>query len=166
MNIEMIGYNSSSVSKKYGGIFINDPQIGNYSLYRSDYGHSEYSIVGITHTTLSRTVIDLIGDLLIKPVMPWDALICTSSCVKDSIIKLTEYYKESFSERFNTTQFILPELPIIPLGVHANDFNFTESYKIKARKELGINEDDMVFVFVGRLSFHAKPILFQCINHS
>ena len=156
MNIEMIGYNSSSVSKKYGGIFINDPQIGNYSLYRSDYGHSEYSIVGITHTTLSRTVIDLIGDLLIKPVMPWDALICTSSCVKDSIIKLTEYYKESFSERFNTTQFILPELPIIPLGVHANDFNFTESYKIKARKELGINEDDIVFVFVGRLSFHAK----------
>ena len=36
MNVEMISYNSSSISKKYGGIFINDPQVGNYALHRSD----------------------------------------------------------------------------------------------------------------------------------
>ncbi len=156
MNVEMISYNSSSISKKYGGIFINDPQVGNYALHRSDYGHSEYSIVGITHTTLSKTVNDLIGDLLIKPVMPWDALICTSSCVKDSVLKLTDYYKEFFSDRFNSTQYIFPELPIIPLGIHTNDFNFTENFRAISRKQLGINENDVVFVFVGRLSFHAK----------
>lgn len=156
MNVEMIAYNSSLAAKKYGGIFINDPQVGNFSLYRSDYGHSEYSIVGITHTTLSRTVMDLIGDLLIKPVMPWDALICTSSSVKDSVLKLTEYYKEFFSDRFGSKEFISPELPIIPLGIHTNDFNFTGSFKNQSRKEMGISEDDIVFVYVGRLSFHAK----------
>ena len=50
----------------------------------------------------------------------------------------------------------LPQLPVIPLGVHCADFVITQEARRAGREALGIAEDEVVALFVGRLSFHAK----------
>jgi hypothetical protein len=51
---------------------------------------------------------------------------------------------------------VLPQLPVIPLGIHTQDFVFTEQDRAEARRELGVDERTQVVLFMGRLSFHAK----------
>ena len=88
--------------------------------------------------------------------MEWDALICTSKAVKDSVDKINDYQEEYLKDRFNVKKFIKPMFPVIPLGIHSEDFNFTNDFKDQSRKKLNINKNDIVLIFLGRLSFHAK----------
>ena len=156
IDMEIFPWDKPFLSEKYGGIFIGDPQIGNFSILRSDFGHDKYSIIGITHTTMSRGIMDFIGDILIKPVQEWDALICTSKCVKDTVDDILSFHMESLKERVGAKNFVKPQLPIIPLGVHTEDYNFSQKEKTEIREKLGINKEDIALTFVGRLSFHAK----------
>jgi hypothetical protein len=51
---------------------------------------------------------------------------------------------------------VLPQLPVIPLGIHTQDFEFSAPQKATARSALGVSPDTLVVLFMGRLSFHAK----------
>ena len=53
---------------------------------------------------------------------------------------VSEFYKKSLGANKKE----LPMLPIIPLGVHDDDFNFDDEYKNNSRKSLGIEDDDIV----------------------
>jgi len=100
---------------------------------------------------------DSIVGLLTAPVMPWDALICTSKAVADAVKILLMAEQDFLRWRLGSLPKIrLPQLPIIPLGVHCDDFNFSAQQRSAARAELKIEEDEVVALFVGRLSFHAK----------
>ena len=156
INVELFNYDKLNNSNKYGGLFIHDPQIGNFGLYRSKFGNNSFSIVGITHTTMSLGVINFLSDLYSKPAMEWDALVCTSSSVKSSIMKIIDYQEEFLKDKFEAKKFPKPQFPIIPLGIHSRDFNFTLSQRDEVRKKMGIKENDIALIFVGRLSFHAK----------
>ena len=48
--------------------------------------------------------------------MPWDAIICTSNCVLDTVNKILEAQKEFLSKRYSIQDCILPKLPVIPLA--------------------------------------------------
>ena len=50
----------------------------------------------------------------------------------------------------------LPQLPIIPLGVHCDDFDIAPDAREAARAALDLSADDVAALFVGRLVFHAK----------
>ena len=160
IDLKIIPWTNPSLSEEFGGIFLGDPQIGNFSVLRSKFGHEKYSIIGITHTTFSSGVIDQLNQLFFKPIQEWDALICTSKCVKDTVNKVIENNKEYLKERYNVDKFIYPQLPIIPLGVHPEDYDSSDDIKIKFRKKIGAKKDDVVLIFVGRLSFHAKAHYF------
>jgi starch synthase len=51
---------------------------------------------------------------------------------------------------------VLPHLPVIPLGIHTQDFAYTQEQKATARQTLGVTPETLVVLFMGRLSFHAK----------
>jgi len=156
IDLKWIPFDKPYLSEPFGGIFIPGPGIDEFSDARSFFGHDRYSLIGITHTTASSRVMDSIASLLTKSIMPWDAIICTSNCVLDTINKVLESQKEFLSKRYNIKNYILPKLPIIPLGIDENEFDFSDEYVQTARKKLDINVDDIVIVYVGRLSFHAK----------
>jgi len=99
---------------------------------------------------------DALVELLIAPIYPWDALICTSTAVKDNVMRVLSAKLDYLKERFGITRAVLPQLPVIPLGVHTDDFNFSPEERALARKALGIEAETIVVLFVGRLSFHAK----------
>ena len=59
-------------------------------------------------------------------------------------------------ERLGITQLQLPQLPVIPLGIHTDDFVCTSEQRIMARQAIGVTNDVIVVLYLGRLSFHAK----------
>jgi glycosyltransferase involved in cell wall biosynthesis len=139
-----------------GAVFYPGPDIGKHAFHRAAFGHTAWSVCGITHTTSSAQAMDGIADLLTKPIQPWDALICTSQAVKHNVSHLLQAQADYLSERLGARKMVLPQLPVIPLGVHAADFEFTEAHKQQARQDLGLTPNDVVVLFMGRLSFHAK----------
>ncbi len=139
-----------------GGLFLPGPGLGVQAWMRASHGHGAWSLCGITHTTASAVAMDALAELLTAPVQPWDALICTSTAVKDMVRRVLQAQAEHLAQRLGARQFPLPQLPVIPLGVHAGDFAFTPQQRAEARAAMGVGDRSLVTLFVGRLSFHAK----------
>lgn len=139
-----------------GSLYLPGPGIAEHAWRRAFVGHGTYSLCGITHTTASQAAMDAIVTLLDGPVQPWDALICTSQAVKQTVENVLQEQVNYYQERLAVGRLVLPQLPVIPLGLHTQDFNFTEAQKARARKSLGLEHDSIVVLFLGRLSFHAK----------
>ena len=151
-----IPWGSPQQSDKFGGIYYPAPDIAKLANQRFFYGHDNYNLVGITHTTASEHVINSLVESYTSPLMEWDAIICTSKSVKNTINVLYDQYFDILKNKIGATKKPQFSLPIIPLGVHADDYLFTDQEKINSRKDLNIGKDDIVLLFLGRLSFHAK----------
>ena len=139
-----------------GSVYFPGPGIAEHAWHRAFVGHGTYSLCGITHTTASQAAMDAIVTLLNGPVQPWDALICTSQAVKQTIETVLQAQVNYYQDRLAVGRLVLPQLPVIPLGLHTQEFNFTEAQKAHARQSLGLEHDSIVVLFLGRLSFHAK----------
>jgi glycosyltransferase involved in cell wall biosynthesis len=139
-----------------GCLYLPGPNLKDSAWQRAPIGARSYSLCGITHTTASHLALSSITDLLTAPVRSWDALICTSTAVRDTVRMLLENQARYLREQLGATRFELPQLPVIPLGVHCADFEFNEGERQQARTALGIGADEIVVLFVGRLAFHAK----------
>jgi alpha-maltose-1-phosphate synthase len=139
-----------------GVVYYPGPGIGEHAFHRAAYGHGAWSVCGITHTTSSAGAMDALTELITAPVQPWDAVICTSTAVKDNVTRLLQAQVDYFKDRLGITRLSLPQLPVIPLGIHTADFVFSAAQRAEARKTLHVPEQALVVLFLGRLSFHAK----------
>ena len=142
---------------RIGTVYWPAPGLAEPARARLRRGPAAYSLCGVTHTTCSHTVMDEICDMLTAPVMPWDAIICTSAAVAETVTTLlareADYLRWRFGAPLDVT---LPQRRVIPLGVHVEDFAFTEGDRASARQRLNLADDEIVSLFVGRLSAHAK----------
>jgi len=145
-----------NLTSEFGGIQLPGPNIIDFAHHRSFFGHQTYSLCGITHTTASYEVMSSFSSLLTEPVMPWDAIICTSESVLNTVNKILEVRSDFLKSKVNLSKKVLPQLPIIPLGINTDEFDYSEDFKADSRKKLNINDNDIVITYVGRLSFHAK----------
>ncbi len=148
--------------KKYGRLrealtfYTPGPDLASLAWQRRFFGDHAWSICGITHTTASAAAMDCIVDLISSPVRPWDGLICPSTAVKGHVLNIIEAQKEYLKDENGAELFSLPQMPVIPLGVHLKDFSFSERQRQSSRMTLAIEEHEVVVLYVGRLSFHAK----------
>ncbi|MBU6285387.1 MAG: glycosyltransferase [Betaproteobacteria bacterium] len=152
-----------------GAIYFPGPGIGEHAFHRAAYGHGAWSLCGITHTTSSAGAMDALAALITSPVQPWDAVICTSSAVKNNVERLLQAQVDYLSDRLGISKLVLPRLPVIPLGIHTKDFVYSETVKSQARTSLGAGPETIVLLFMGRLSFHAKahPLaMYQAVQHA
>ena len=139
-----------------GLVYFPGPGIGEHAFHRTASGHGAWSLCGITHTTSSALAMNALAELITAPVQSWDALICTSAAVKSNVERLLQAQVDYLKDRLGITKLVLPQLPVIPLGIHTKDFAFDEAQKTAARQKLGVATDALVVLFTGRLSFHAK----------
>lgn len=141
-----------------GLVYYPGPGIGQHAFHRvaATGAHTGWSLCGITHTTSSAGAMDALSELITAPVQPWDAVICTSTAVKDNVTRLLQAQANMLKERLGISKLVLPMLPVIPLGIHTQDFVYTVAQKTAARKRLKANDNTLVVLFMGRLSFHAK----------
>jgi hypothetical protein len=139
-----------------GTVYFPGPGIGENAWHRAAYGHGAWNLCGITHTTSSARAMDAIAELITAPVQPWDAVICTSAAVKDNVERVLQAQAAHLVQRLGVQKLVLPQLPVIPLGIHTQDFVFSAKQRGAARKALSAGKDALVVLFMGRLSFHAK----------
>ena len=95
---------------------------------------------------------DALADMLTAPLEPWDALICTSKAVIDSVEVLLGAARQDLAERLGATRFASPQLVTIPLGVNTSDFAASHEHRKAWREKLDIPQDAIVALYVGRLS--------------
>ena len=141
---------------RVGALFVPGPGLGEHARKRSLWSHDAWSLVGVTHTLSSARAMDSITELVSAPIMPWDALICTSSVAQSVVADLIAREEEDLSRRLGATSFTRPKLPHIPLGVHSDEFTPSDATRVLGRKKLGLADDELAVLFMGRLSFHAK----------
>jgi alpha-maltose-1-phosphate synthase len=119
----------------------------------------DFSLCGLTHTVASDRVVNSLGRYLVAPTQPWDALICTSTSVRAVVERVIEQHAGFLAERGGAGMKNPVRLPVIPLGVDC-DFHAPDGANARPgaalRERLGITENDMAALFLGRLSFHAK----------
>jgi starch synthase len=163
--VKVVDKSTLSALKDIGTVYYPGPGIGEHAFHRALAGglcasarnpHTAWSLCGITHTTSSVGAMDALAELITAPVQPWDAVICTSTAVKDNVQRLLQAQVHYLQGRLGISKIVLPLLPVIPLGIHTQDFEFTEAQKAKARETLGADQNTLVVLYVGRLSFHAK----------
>lgn len=142
--------------RTHGIVYHPGPGLAEHARQRSFWRHEAWSLCGITHTTSSARAMESVTQLITAPIQPWDALICTSSAVKKNVEFLLEREASYLSDRLGASRTVLPKLPVIPLGIHTEDFVFGAAERVAARRALSIADDTLVVMFMGRLSFHAK----------
>ncbi len=139
-----------------GALYLPDPGMHAHAWRRRAGDQRAYSLTGITHTTASAAVMDMIAELLPAPVQEWDALICTSRAVRSMVERLLDDQQDYLAGRLGATRFTRLQLPVIPLGVDCARLAPDPAARAAQRAELGIAPQDVAVLFMGRLSFHAK----------
>lgn len=128
-------------------------------LRRSVVGDAGYSLLGVVHTTAPLGIRSHIAAAAVAPVQPWDALVCTSPSVQQGLTCMFEAWGDHLAERFGGRRRVLPQLPLIPLGVDAAALAALAdrpAVRAAARAEIGAGPDDVVVLWVGRHSATEK----------
>jgi starch synthase len=123
---------------------------------RNAVSPNAYSLFGVTHTLSSGGAMDQISRMVMAPFQPWDALICTSRAALSVVERLFAAHRAWAAEHLGATRFVRPQTPVIPLGVDTGRFAPDAAARTAARAKLQLADDETVFLFAGRLSFHAK----------
>ncbi len=139
-----------------GTFFYPSPNYTTDAWRRAPYGTGSWSICGITHTTSTTAVMRGFFDLRFAPVMDWDAVICTSRAVQSAVQVQFDLTDQHVRAHFGANPPPRPMLPVIPLGVHCEDFRPEAAAGISLRERLGATPQDVVFTTIARLTPHEK----------
>ena len=139
-----------------GVLNVPSPEIDAEAWQRMPQGARRYALCGLTHTTATATVMRLIPDLLIAPVEDYDALICTSSAVRDAVETQLGAMRDYMSDAYGPRRRPEPMRATIPLGVNVDDFTTSPEHRKAWRERLDIPQDAVVVLFVGRFSVRTK----------
>ncbi len=132
------------------------PGLAQYAWLRHLGSSRAFSICGVTHTTVTARVLDILHENRVAPVEPWDALVCTSRAVRASVEAQGEMLDAYLAERIGGRPLPKPRYPVIPLGVVADDFTRDERARAEWRGKLGIGEGEVAALYVGRFNWTSK----------
>lgn len=135
-----------------------EPFISSYAWARRQFDQKAYSICGLSHTMSTAKAMETVGNCVVNPMQSWDAIICPSVAIQNAIRALWAGWQEYLDERFGGVSKCPVQTPIIPLGIDCADIarNRAPALRAKQRKLLGIDEDTVVILFLGRLSYYSK----------
>ena len=135
-----------------------DPGIVKYAWSRRHHGQRRYSLCGIAHASATDTVMDMFGHYLTAPLQKWDALICPSESIRAAALSVVDGWRGYVKDRFGVAATCPMEFPVIPLGVDTIRFAHLGDPEKRAsqRQALGVGEDEIVILYVGRLNYLAK----------
>lgn len=144
-----------------GCLFYPSPTIADQAWLRRAHDQRAWSLCGITHTTASDTVMEAIGSFATAPLQPWDAVICTSQAVRDTLAGVLAEWGDYLESRLGAPTgtgraATNLQLPVIPLGIDAASFDPDPAARAAFRANHDIADDAVAALFLGRLSATAK----------
>jgi D-inositol-3-phosphate glycosyltransferase len=128
-------------------------------LRRRTVGDAGYSMLGLIHTLAPPAIRQDIALHAVAPVQPWDALICTSPSVQAAMVRMFDEVGDHLGARFGGGKLVRPHLPLVPLGVDGSRFaRLADRPAVRAtrRAQFGLADNDVLILWVGRLSFYEK----------
>ena len=139
-----------------GVMYRPDASVAEEAWLRLPFGERTYAICGVTHTTATARMMQQLPDMLLAPLQPYDALICTSSAVRAAVEAqldmMRTYLKAEFGGRTRPESM----RATIPLGVNAAEFTPDPEQRVAWRARLGIPDDAVVALYVGRFDVRSK----------
>ena len=151
---------NQAIPREAGALLRGQPDLHDLSwLRRRTVGDRAFSLLGLVHTLAPPYVRQTIAMASVGPVHPWDAVICTSPSVRDGIASLYGQWGDYLAERMGGAPPPQPMLPIVPLGVDAAGYSALAGRpdaRAGVRARLGLAEDAVLVLWVGRLSFYEK----------
>ncbi len=143
-----------------GAMVRGHPDLADMAWYRRSAGLEQaYSLLGVVHTIAPPFMRETISKAAIAPIQPWDALICTSPTVQDALGTMFDEWTDYLADRYGGQTKVKPHLPLLPLGVEGKAFAALADRpdaRASMRAELGAAPDDIIVLWVGRLSFFEK----------
>jgi alpha-maltose-1-phosphate synthase len=143
-----------------GCLYYPSPVIAPLAWQRRAADQRAYSLCGITHTTASDTVMDAFGAFATAPLQSWDAVICTSDAVRRTVDHVLGEWRRYLADRLGGDaargETAMLQLPVIPLGVDCAAFAEDVPAGRGLRQKLGIADDAVAALFLGRLTASAK----------
>ncbi len=137
-------------------LMIAGPSFDAFAWGRRARDQRAYSLCGVTHTLSSDRIIASLSNYLLLPLQPWDALVCTSQVARDVVTRTMENYADYLGRRAGVRIEPTLQLPVIPLGVDGSRYVKDEPARQMLRDRIGAGEEDLVILFLGRFTFHAK----------
>jgi glycosyltransferase involved in cell wall biosynthesis len=164
---------STDIPARCGVLLRGQPYLSELAwLRRSAASEDSYSLVGLIHTIAPPAIRESIGAAAIAPVAEWDALVCTSPCVQQSMVQMFDRCNDHLIERLGACRFPRPQLPIIPLAVDVEAISRSASCaesRLRLRGRHSIEEGETLVIWVGRLSFYEKAFpqaMFQAVQEA
>jgi glycosyltransferase involved in cell wall biosynthesis len=131
-----------------------------------------YSLVGLIHTIAPPAMRQMIAMAQVAPTHPWDAIICTSPSVRDAVAAMFDGWGDHLAERTGGAAPQHPALPVVALGVDGAAFAALADRpeaRARVRARLGLEAQDILVLWVGRLSFFEKAFpqpMFQAVQQA
>lgn len=149
----------TSAAARAGAVLRGLPDLDELAWMRAGVGDRAYSLIGLIHTLAPPAIREKVAAAVTGSLQPWDALICTSPTVQAATRHLFEAWSEHLCARFGGRARPAPQLPLIPLGVDVGALAAAADrpdVRSRVRAELGIKADDVLVLWLGRLSFFEK----------
>lgn len=151
---------NQAVARDSGAVFKGGPRLDELAwLRRQASMEREYSLIGLIHTIAPLPMRHDIAGTTIAPIHPWDALVCTSPSVKSALEGMFDEWVEYLRDRLGPVNPPRPRLPLLPLGVNGDRFAADAdrpTVRQEMRMSLGCGPEDILVLWVGRLSFFEK----------
>ncbi len=117
-----------------------------------------FAFCGLAHAIAGTEAGKLLEQYCLAPSEESDAIICPSHAVKAAIRSFWDIYGDYLQQRFGAPFRCPVQLPVIPLGVDVARFEAfaTPDKRADQRQKLGLTENDIALLWVGRLSSAIK----------
>ncbi|MEW6734740.1 MAG: glycosyltransferase family 4 protein [Acidobacteriota bacterium] len=139
-------------------IFTGTSLIDEASYLRKCFGRNDWPVVGITHALSYLEGIHHVQMMLLGDLNSYDCLICTSRAGQKALQNIFAELSLAFIREIKIPISFKGRLPVIPLAIDESYFQIKN--REEARQLLGISNDAIVFLYLGRLSasFKMDPI--------
>lgn len=130
-----------------------------------------FNFCGLAHAISGIEAGEILEQYCLAPSTNTDAIICPSHAVQSAIRTFWDLYSDYIQQQFGTGYDCPVQLPVIPLGIDTEKFEkiTTQKHRNEQRKQLGLCEEDILLLWVGRLShaIKAHPLaMFQAAEHA
>ncbi len=146
-------------------LFRPDPLITDLVWQRTQLQGRGFATCGLIHTMSGERIARVVSDLCTAPSDATDALICPSKAIRDAVQRLWQIHEDYLNQRFGSSFRCPVQTPVIPLGIDTEKFLriTTKDKRAAQRQALNAAPDEIIILFVGRLSFatkaHPLPLL-------
>jgi alpha-maltose-1-phosphate synthase len=156
--LETVGQDSPGELARFGTLLHPGADLARPAWRRLGLGERSYSLCGVTHGIASHRAMSATAGLLTAPLRSWDALVCTARVVRDSVRDVLERQADYLRARVGARHFELPQLPLIPPGIHCADLRPDPARRDQVRQRLGIGADDVAFLSLGGARTHPQQL--------